>query len=65
MKQRARRVIEQFAEDIQCWWADLNNGIGDCSKRLGQDECLKQQGMKWYDNGQECLNEKDYDERVR
>lgn len=29
----AEREFEQFAEDVECWWADRYGGDGFCEKR--------------------------------
>ena len=27
------REIQQFQEDVECWWAERNGGDGQCTKR--------------------------------
>ena len=62
MKQEAQREIkrevEKFVEDLECWWADLNNGDGVCDKRTREkamEECWKKEGMTWDWDSQECM----------
>ena len=34
--------LEELKEDLECWWADRNNGDGDCQKRRdrkAEEEC--------------------------
>ena len=36
------REIQQTMEDLECWWADRNNGNGECAKRdrwAAEDAC--------------------------
>jgi hypothetical protein len=36
------RSLEDLTEDLECWWADRNNGDGDCQRRrdhVARDEC--------------------------
>ena len=38
----AEKGLEELTEDLECWWADRNNGDGDCQKRRdrkAEEEC--------------------------
>jgi len=40
----AEKGLEELTEDLECWWADRNNGDGVCQKRTdkqAEDECNK------------------------
>jgi len=32
------REMSQIAQELECWWADRNNGDGDCQKRRQEAE---------------------------
>lgn len=45
-------------EDLECWWADLNNGDGVCDKRTREkemEECWQKEGMTWDWDAKECM----------
>ena len=49
-EEELEKEIGQFMEDLECWWADRNNGDGDCAKRRREaerDACW-QNGMEWH-----------------
>ena len=51
------KEIERFLEDIECWWADRNNGDGECAARSSEQEiedCIMS-GKTWYWDTNECL----------
>jgi hypothetical protein len=38
------REIQQFQEDVECWWAERNGGDGMCARRerdARRDECYQ------------------------
>ena len=37
-QEELEREIEKLIEDLECWWADRNNGNGECRKRTREQE---------------------------
>ena len=37
-EEEVQKEVEQFWEDLECWWAERNNGDGDCAKRRREAE---------------------------
>ena len=38
MESEIEREIERTMEDLECWWADRNNGNGECAMRTRRAE---------------------------
>ena len=58
-------AFNDFMEEIECWWADRNNGDGECAMRTRweEEENCWNSGNEWYWDTQECLTREEVQER--
>ena len=57
------RDIDRFLEDIECWWADRNNGDGECAARFREQEMENcwNEGNEWDWDSNQCFTREEMD----
>ena len=69
-EREAEKGLGELKEDLECWWADRNNGDGVCQKRTdrkAEDECWRSEPkgdsnadrMEWNRDAKVCVTAKE------